>query len=179
MNRYGKRMKPKATRLTEAQRCESATDFKGLWSSTQHYARHKTTNRFATMFKQKLNKMYDELRRSFEMVHRNVKKLTLNVKRNQIHAFATNDSTWHVQTVKYEPWFLSKKNCALNRDVYLIERLLYFDLCQERAVQWCLQSGECAIAWERVGEGSRDWVVEDWATCNSQPPPRPSSGKFT
>ena len=78
-----------------------------------------TTNGFALMLKRKLNKCtvnYDDRLRHFNETLTNWHWMS-NAKKN--HAFATNDSTWHVQTIKHEPWFLSKKNCALNRDAYL------------------------------------------------------------
>ena len=76
-----------------------------LWSSTQHYPWHQRP----IALKPKLGQMYDELRRPSEAFQRNVNKSTLNVKRKKLHAFAANDSAWHVQTIKYEPRFLSKK----------------------------------------------------------------------
>ena len=57
--------------------------------------------------------MYDELRWLFETFHRNINKLTLNVKHKEIHAFPANDFAWHVHTIKYEPLFLSKKGAHL------------------------------------------------------------------
>ena len=52
--------------------------------------------------------MYDELWWLIWNVPTNVNKLTLYVKWKNIHAFAVNDCAWHVQTIKHEPWFLSK-----------------------------------------------------------------------
>ena len=69
-----------------------------------------TTNCFTLMFKWKLDKCImnsdNHLRRFGESLYN---KLILNIKRKKNHAFVENASAWHVQTIKYEPWFLSKK----------------------------------------------------------------------
>ena len=81
-------MKPKATRLTGAQRCEiiiefeSATDFKGI------QALHRNVldiddQLLCSEVQTEAQQMYDELRRSFEMFQQNVNKLALNVKRKK------------------------------------------------------------------------------------------------
>ena len=77
------------------------------------------TNSFAPTFKQKLDGWMmmncDNHLRRFNKILTHWHWMS-SVK--EIHAFVANDSAWHVQSIKYEPWFFSKK-LRLSRDAYL------------------------------------------------------------
>ena len=67
--------------------------------------------------------MYDELRRSFKLFHRNVNKLTLNVKRKK---FMHSRQMTLYDMFKQESMNLDfrQNNCTLNQNAYLSGRLL-------------------------------------------------------
>ena len=81
-------MKPKATRLTEAQRCEiiveseSATNFKGI-EALQRIVRDIDDQLLCSDVQTEAEPIYSELRQSFETFQQNVNKPTINVKRKK------------------------------------------------------------------------------------------------
>ena len=88
-----------------------------LWSSTQHCLRHRRP--IALLWCS--NKSWTNVWWTVTIV------LDISMKHwqtgiecevSKIHAFTTNDSTWHVQVIDYEPWF-SSKYCALSWVAYL------------------------------------------------------------
>ena len=81
---------------------ESATDFKGFEALHINVLDIKDQLLYFDV-QMEVEHMYDELRWSLEMFQQNIYKLTLNVKRKKIHAYAANDFAWYVQTIKYEP----------------------------------------------------------------------------
>ena len=70
---------------------ESATDFKGFEALHNNILNMNDQLLYSDV-QTEAGQMYDELQRSFETFQQNVNKLTLNVKRKNIHAFVTNDS---------------------------------------------------------------------------------------
>ena len=99
---------------------KSATDFKGF------EARHNNVldiddQLLCSDAQTKATHMYDELQRSFETFQRNINKLTLNVKLKKfVHS---QQMTCMTCSNNMNPDFC-QKNCALNRDAYLIGRLM-------------------------------------------------------
>ena len=88
MNRDGKRIKPKATRLTEAQRCEILveserdTGFKGI-EALPITVLGIDDQLLCSDVQTEAAQMHDELHRPCETFQQNINKLALNAKRRK------------------------------------------------------------------------------------------------
>ena len=104
-------MKPETTRLTEVQRCESATNFKGF-KDLHNIVLDISDKLLCSNVQTEAGHMDDELQQSFETFQRNVNKLTLNVKRKKfMHSWQI---TLHDMFKQYSmnPDFCQKKKKA-------------------------------------------------------------------
>ena len=81
-----------------------------------------TTNCVAPMYKRKLDNYMMNCGDRFKRFNETLTNWHW-MSSVKYHAFVANDSAWHVQTMKYEAWFIVKKNlrtwlgCILKREI--------------------------------------------------------------